>query len=257
MTDLAVILAAGEGPHMGSSLPKVMHRVGGNTLLGHVLNAAECAELSHLAVVVAPDLPEVGSHVRRISRRAALHIQAKPLGTAHAVLAARSAIEQWQPKRVIVLFGDSPLVTPATIKRMLRALDNGSWVAVAGFVPSAERGYGRLVMDGNELDAIREVKDATSEQMKSRLVNGGLMALRGDVCMGMLERIGNRNKAREYYLTDVVEQARARGARVAVVELAEADVLGVNTPAELELVAQVLRARAAKARPFSMDTISQ
>jgi bifunctional UDP-N-acetylglucosamine pyrophosphorylase/glucosamine-1-phosphate N-acetyltransferase len=244
MTDLAIVLAAGQGTRMGSSLPKVMHEAAGRTLLAHVLHAALDAGVGALAVVVGPDAQLVREHVKATAPQAGLYEQRQRLGTAHAVLAARGALESLRPDRVLVLFGDSPMLRPSTLRRLLDALGPAEVsVAVAGFVCSDGGAYGRLLMQGDQLLAIREVRDASAEELRSRLVNGGVMALRGSDCLRLLDRIGCANAQGEYYLTDVVEQARRVGRKAVVVEVDEDEVLGVNTPEELRRIDAKLRQR--------------
>jgi bifunctional UDP-N-acetylglucosamine pyrophosphorylase/glucosamine-1-phosphate N-acetyltransferase len=131
------------------------------------------------------------------------------------------------------MFGDTPLIRPGTLTRLRSAIAAGASVAVLGFTPADPNGYGRLVVANGELAAIREENDATPEERRIRLCNGGLMALAGDSALAILERIGDANAKREFYLTDAVAIARDLGLKAVAVEAEEDDVRGINTKAQL------------------------
>lgn len=240
---LAVILAAGQGTRMRSSLPKVMHCVGHRPLLGHVLATCEAARVDQVAVVQGPDTPAVGDYLARQAPGARRFVQRERLGTAHALLAARAALEEHNEGCVLVLFGDSPLVSVETLARLRAALIDGAAVAVAGFTTEQPGGYGRLLVEDGHLRAIREAKDCTAEELLVRLCNGGVMGLRADHCLWLLERIGNANAQGEYYLTDAVEVANRAGLKVTAVEVEEEDILGVNDREQLHAAEQVFQRR--------------
>ncbi|MCY1270116.1 Bifunctional protein GlmU [compost metagenome] len=240
---LAVILAAGQGTRMRSSLPKVMHQVGNRPLLGHVLATAEAAGVENLAVVVGPDTPEVTEYLRQLTPDARIFMQRERLGTAHAVLAAQPALQAHEQGCVLVLFGDSPLIGAETLERLRQTLIDGAAVAVAGFTTEQPAPYGRLLVEDGRLRAIREAKDATPEELAIKLCNGGVMGFRADHCLWLLERIGNANAQGEFYLTDAVEQANAAGLPVMVVEVAEEEILGVNDREQLHAAEQIFQRR--------------
>jgi bifunctional UDP-N-acetylglucosamine pyrophosphorylase/glucosamine-1-phosphate N-acetyltransferase len=239
---LAVVLAAGEGTRMRASLPKVLHRIGGRTMLDHVLSTAKHAGGARLAVVVGPDAGAVAEEVRRIAPEANIFEQTDRLGTAHAVLAARAVLAE-AADDVLVMFADTPLVRAETLGRLRGALAGGAAVAVLGFTPAVATGYGRLIMRGNELMAVREERDAKAQEKAIRLCNGGLMALAGKHALAILDRIGNANAKGEYYLTDAVAIAREMGLSARAVETTEDDVRGVNTKAQLAEAEAVLQQR--------------
>jgi len=239
---LAVVLAAGEGTRMRSSLPKVLHRIGGRSMLDHVLSTAKQAGGARLAVVVGPGAAAVADEVRRIAPQATTFEQTQRLGTAHAVLAARAALAE-PPDDVLVMFADTPLVRVETLGRLRAALANGAAVAVLGFTPADPGGYGRLIMRGQDLIAIREERDATAQEKRIGRCNGGLMALAGKHALAILDRIGNANAKGEYYLTDAVAIAREMGLSATAIETTEDDVRGVNTKAQLAEAEAVLQQR--------------
>ncbi len=241
-TCLAIVLAAGEGTRMRSSLPKVMHQIGGRTLLEHVLCAAAQAGCGEIAIVVGPDHGAVAKLARDVAPKAKLFEQRKRRGTAHAVLAARQAIAR-KADDILVMFADTPLVQPTTLSKLRAALRGGAAVAVLGFKPENPAGYGRLLMRGDELLGIREERDASAEERKIGFCNGGLMALAGKHALSLLDKIGNANAKGEYYLSDAVALARDMGLKAVAIETSEDDVRGINTKAQLAETEAVLQQR--------------
>lgn len=229
---LAIVLAAGLGTRMRSSLPKVLHEIGSLPLVGHVLRSVRSAGASDIAVVVGPDMPDLIAHVQAITPNATCHEQTERLGTAHAVKAAEDVYAK-QHDHVLVLFGDTPLVTPTTFQRLRDGLSKGADVVVLGFEAENPFGYGRLLQKNGELVAIREEKEASEEERSITLCNAGIMAFKGSVLADLVAQIKNDNAKGEYYLTDAVEHARDKGMRV-VSELAdEKEVQGINNRAQL------------------------
>ncbi|MCC7348788.1 MAG: bifunctional UDP-N-acetylglucosamine diphosphorylase/glucosamine-1-phosphate N-acetyltransferase GlmU [Variibacter sp.] len=241
-TCLAIVLAAGEGTRMRSALPKVLHTLGGQSMLAHVLAAVRQAGCSSVAVVIGPDADAVGAEAVRIMPEAELFVQRARRGTAHAVLAAADALARASDD-VLVVFGDTPLIRPYTLCRMRQALADGAAVAVLGFQPRNPSGYGRLLVEDGEIVAIREELDASAEERAIGLCNGGLMALAGAHALAILRRIGNDNRKGEYYLTDAVALARASGLKAIVIETEEDDVRGINTKAQLAETEAALQQR--------------
>ena len=241
-TSLTIVLAAGEGTRMRSSLPKVLHEVAGQSLLAHVLRAAPFGAGSALAVVVGPDREDVAKEARRARPDAATFIQHDRLGTAHAVLAARDALANGADD-VLVAFGDTPLISAATFTRLRAALQDGAALVVLGFRADDPTGYGRLVTEGEQLVAIREQSDASEAERKITLCNAGVMAFDGKTALNVIEAIGNANSKKEFYLTDAVEIVRKRGLRASVIETGEDEVRGINTKAQLAEAEQVMQSR--------------
>jgi bifunctional UDP-N-acetylglucosamine pyrophosphorylase / glucosamine-1-phosphate N-acetyltransferase len=237
---LAIVLAAGEGTRMRSSKPKVLHEVAGRSLLAHVLAAIAEAGVTSTAVVVGPGQDSVAAEAQRVVPDAKTFTQHERRGTAHAVLAAKAALEK-PVDDILVVYGDTPLIRPQTLERLRAPLAEGAALVVLGFRPADPAGYGRLIMAGAELTAIREEADATDSEKKIGLCNGGIMAFAGNSALTILEKIGNANSKHEFYLTDAVEIARGMKLRAVTVEVEEDDVRGINTKAQLaeaEAVAQ-------------------
>jgi bifunctional UDP-N-acetylglucosamine pyrophosphorylase/glucosamine-1-phosphate N-acetyltransferase len=183
------------------------------------------------------------SIAQKTNPNAKCYTQNERLGTAHAVLAAREAIAE-ATGSVVVLYGDTPLVRPETITRLLGALDGGAAVAVLGFEATDPTGYGRLLRDetGALID-IREENDASAQEKSMRLCNSGLMAFNAETMLSLLDAIGSNNAKGEYYLTDVVAIARTQGHSVAVELCGEDEVLGVNDRAQLAGVEAIMQRR--------------
>jgi bifunctional UDP-N-acetylglucosamine pyrophosphorylase / glucosamine-1-phosphate N-acetyltransferase len=245
-TCLSVVLAAGEGTRMRSARPKVLHAIAGCSLLAHVLRALRAAGGTRIAVVIGPDHEEAGAEATRIVPDAEVIVQSERRGTAHAVLAAKSAIARGADD-ILVVFGDTPLIRPQTLARLRSALADGAAVAVLGFRPADTTGYGRLVLDGKALVAIREEADASPAERAIGLCNAGLMGLSGSKALAILERINNMNAKGEFYLSAAVAIARQMALKTVAIEVEEDDVRGINSKAQLAEAEAVVQQRLRKA----------
>ncbi len=240
---LHIVLAAGEGTRMRSTRPKVMHEVAHRPLVGHVVAAVlAAADDAEIALVRGPDHDGVEQAVRAMVPKASCHIQRDRLGTAHAALAARARLDA-ATGPVIVLFGDTPLLLPDTLRKLHGAIADGAAIAVVGFEARDPSGYGRLIMDDAGLGAIREDREASDAERAITLCNGGMMAFDGRLLPGLLDRIGNDNAKSEYYLTDAVALARGDGGKVVVVTADEAELAGVNNRAQLAEAEHIVQER--------------
>jgi bifunctional UDP-N-acetylglucosamine pyrophosphorylase/glucosamine-1-phosphate N-acetyltransferase len=238
-----IVLAAGQGTRMKSALPKVLHPVAGRPMINHVLAAAEALDPARIVVVVAPGMESVAAAVAPH----ATAIQDKPLGTAHAVLAARDALraELAAGADVLVLYGDGPLISPGTLGAMLaeRRRSGGPAFVWLGVRPPDPTGYGRLVMQDGHLARIVEEKDASPEERAVALVWGGLVAGAGPALFELAAKIDDNNAKREFYLTSLVGIGNAAGAPSGVVETAFDEVRGVNSRQELAEAEAILQQR--------------
>ena len=225
---------------MRNSRPKVLHAIGGQPLLAHVLGAAR-ANGGDVAVVVGPGHEATVAAAKALMPAAEIYVQEERRGTAHAVLAARPALARGADD-ILIVFADTPLITAPTLARMRSALGEGASVVVLGFRPADPSGYGRLIVDAaGRLAAIREERDASAAERAIDLCNAGLMALAGPWALAILEQIRDDGAKREFYLTDAVALASAMGLRTVVLETDADEVRGVNTQgqlAEAELVLQ-------------------
>lgn len=241
----AVILAAGKGTRMKSALPKVMHEVARVPMLGHVLKLALDVGAAPISLVVAEGMEEVTDYARALAGDVDVAIQKQQHGTAHAVLAAKPVLGEIEGT-LLVLYGDTPLLTRQSIEQLLEVLreDANCAVAVLGFTPNDPDAYGRLVMDDEgRLEKIVEAKDASTQELEIDLCNSGVMAIRGSVAWKLLAQIKNTNAKKEYYLTDIVKIARAAGHTAAVVEADEDEVIGINSRGELAVAEAIFQFR--------------
>jgi bifunctional UDP-N-acetylglucosamine pyrophosphorylase/glucosamine-1-phosphate N-acetyltransferase len=239
----AVILAAGQGTRMKSPTPKVLHKVGGRAMLDRAIDAAVALDCSKIVVVVGAHSPQVGEHVRRRLGAEAIALQDPPLGTGHAVRAARGALADFAGD-VVVTYADGPLLGAAAIEPLFDLHDTGADLAVLGFEAADPGGYGRLIL-GEDGDLLRivEAKDASDAERAVRACNSGVMAADAALLFDLLDRVGNQNAKGEYYLTDVVGLAVGRGLRAQATFAPEDEVMGVNSQAELALAEAAFQAR--------------
>jgi bifunctional UDP-N-acetylglucosamine pyrophosphorylase / glucosamine-1-phosphate N-acetyltransferase len=231
MTELAIIvLAAGKGTRMKSALPKVMHRAAGRSLLGHVLHVAKALAANRVVVIAGPDMPEIEAEALKIVPQSVTAIQAERKGTGHAVSMARAALAGFDGK-VLVLYGDVPLIKPATVRRLA---GHAAPLSVLGFRPSSPTGYGRLLQDkAGRVIAIREELDATPEERLINLCNSGIIAIDAALLWRLIPKLRDDNAKKELYLTDLVGLTIAEGLAVGLEECPEAEVAGVNDRAQL------------------------
>jgi bifunctional UDP-N-acetylglucosamine pyrophosphorylase/glucosamine-1-phosphate N-acetyltransferase len=224
MGPTAILLAAGFGTRMKSTLPKALHKLAGRPMLHHLLGS--CAGVFERCVVVA------GPGMEALVAAAAPHevaIQAERLGTAHAALQAASAFGGGD---VAVLYADNPLIRPQTLRRLLEARVRARLVLLA-MRPADPGRYGRVIAGAEGVERIVEWADASEAERAVTLCNAGVICADAADLERWLRAVRNDNSKGEYYLTDVVAIARAEGVRVAAVEADEAELRGVNSRAEL------------------------
>ena len=229
----AVILAAGQGTRMRSPTPKVLHKVGGRMMLDRAIDAAEAAGCARIVVVAGAHSPEVAAHARARLGEGAVAIQDPPLGTGHAVLAAKAALEDFDGD-VLVSYADTPLLDASAVTPLFERRANGADLVVLGFEAADPGPYGRLILEADGgLARIVEAKDASADELKVSLCNSGVLAADRALLFRLLGMVRNDNAKAEYYLTDVVGLARADGAKVVTTLAEETVVMGVNSQAEL------------------------
>ena len=230
-----VILAAGKGTRMKSDLHKVLHPIAGRPMLLHLVASVATLQPEHTVVVTGAGREQVEAAVSPLGIATAL--QAEQLGTGHAVAQAEAALVGFEGD-VLILYGDVPLVSSATMQAMLDRLNaaDAPVAVVLGFRPDDAAAYGRIVADGGIIAKMVEYKDANEAERAVDLCNSGLMAVRSADLFALLARVGNDNAAGEYYLPDIVMLAAADGRASAVIETAAAEVAGVNSRGELATV---------------------
>lgn len=250
-----LILAAGLGTRMKSRQAKVLHRAGGRPLIEHVVRTAlELVPPERVTVVVGHQAEQVQAAVSRYGVRFAL--QAEQKGTGHAVLAAREAAGA-EAGFIVVLYGDCPLLSAATLRELLRRhAESEAAATVITTVLEDPTGYGRIVTDASgRLVAIVEQKAATPEQLEIREINSGIYCFRAELLWRHLGEIGTENPAGEYYLTDIIGIFRRHGYAVSTFRLEDAtEILGINTRVELAAVDKILRER--KVRQLMLDGVT-
>lgn len=244
LTDTAVlILAAGRGTRMRSQTPKVLHEIAGRSLIGHVLAASAAIAPKDVIGVVGAGQDEVAAAFRAAARSV---VQDPPRGTGHAVQVGLAALPE-EITRILVIFGDTPLVTPETLNRLAANVGKGSddaAVAVFGMRLQDPGAYGRIVQaaDGSP-SAIVEVRDASPQILALTLCNGGFMAFDRHRCAALIEAFDDRNASGELYLTDLVAAAIAAGLKTSLVEGDPQDALGVNDRADLARAEDIMQGR--------------
>jgi bifunctional UDP-N-acetylglucosamine pyrophosphorylase/glucosamine-1-phosphate N-acetyltransferase len=239
----AVILAAGQGTRMKSPLPKVLHAIGQRAMLDHAIDAAETLGCERIVVVVGTHSPAVGERVRARLGEGAVAVQDPPLGTGHAVLAAREALAGFDGD-VVVSFADCPLLQAADIAPLFELRAQGADLAVLGFEAADPGAYGRLVLgEGGALERIVEAKEASDSELEITACNSGVLAASAGRLFELLDQVGADNAKGEYYLTDVVGLARAAGLSAKAALVCEDSVMGVNSQAELAQAEAIFQRR--------------
>ncbi len=236
MERVAVILAAGLGTRMKSALPKAAQKLANAPMLSYLLAAAE-AVFDRIVIVVGPEMPAMNA----VTAGYETVVQQHRLGTAHAALQAAGSFGSGT---VAILYADNPLVSAATLRELAARLDTGdAGLVLLGMTPPDPGRYGRLVTDGDYVTRIVEYEDADAAERAIGFCNaGGMMAGARDMrCW--LEAVRPMNRKGEYYLTDIVEIARAEGRRVAAIAAPFEECLGINSRAELAAAEAVLQQR--------------
>ncbi len=237
-----VILAAGQGTRMKSDLPKVLHPIAQAPMLAHAMRAGAALNPARTVIVAGHGAQAVRDAARAVDESAEIAVQDEQRGTAHAVAQAGAALDGFAGDAV-VLYGDTPFLRSETLARMIAARGTHDLV-VLGFNAADPGRYGRLVMDGETLERIVEFKDADAAERALSFCNSGLMACDAAMLFDLIAQVGDDNAAGEFYLTDIVAIARARGLRVTAVTCDEAETLGINSRAELADAEAVFQARA-------------
>ena len=230
-----VILAAGRGTRMNSNIPKVLHQIGGDSLLGHVIATASQLESEQVHIVVGYGAEQIKSEFSS-QNELRWALQEQQLGTGHAVMQAMPSIDITKPEKcVLVLYGDVPLTNFSTLSKLVQQA-SASTLCLLTLVTENPTGLGRIVRNSaGEITAIVEEKDASEAQKQIKEINTGIMVIPATKLNTWLNSLGNNNAQGEYYLTDVVAMAAADDycAISAMVIDDESEVQGVNDKAQL------------------------
>ena len=229
MSFTAIILAAGKGTRMKSEIPKPLHHVAGKPMLSWVIDAAKAAGASQILPVIGHESAQLEDWLGDIKPA----YQTEQLGTGHAVLAAADMLEQ-SDVPVIVLFGDTPLITADTIKRTVTHIENGADICALGFEASNPAGYGRFILDDSgTLVQIIEESECKEAERQITFVNGGILAARAQALFSLLRSVKPTNSKGEIFLTDVISEGHAAGLKIASDKAPQTELLGVNSRAQL------------------------
>ena len=242
MTTALILLAAGKGTRMNSDLPKVLHRVAQAPMLVHAMRSGQALEPDHTIIIAGHGADAVTAAAQEYDEGAQVVLQTEQLGTAHAVAQAAAALGDYSGD-ALVLYGDTPLIQPETLERMAKARATHD-VVVLGFEAADPGRYGRLIMSGDSLERIVEFKDANEHERAIRLCNSGVVMASTPLLFDLIAEVGNDNANAEYYLTDIIGIARARGLNATAVTCDESETLGVNSRIELAQAEAAFQARA-------------
>ena len=227
---------------MNSDLPKVLHPLGGAPLLHHAMAAVRALDPARVIIVAGHRADAVSKAAKAFDTESEIILQAEQLGTAHAVAQAAPLLAETDGD-ALVLYGDTPFIRPETLEAMTLARSHHA-IVVLGFQALDAARYGRLIVNGDSLDAIIEFTDASAAQRAITLCNSGVILAEAATLMRLAARVGNANAAGEYYLTDIIALARAEGLTAGVVTCTETETLGINTRAELAAAETAFQARA-------------
>ncbi|NND91819.1 MAG: bifunctional UDP-N-acetylglucosamine diphosphorylase/glucosamine-1-phosphate N-acetyltransferase GlmU [Granulosicoccus sp.] len=228
MTTRLIVLAAGKGTRMKSSMPKVLHRLAGKPLLGHVLDTGMQLEPASITVVIGHGAEQVQQCITHPVRWA---LQREQLGTGHAVRQGMEGIED--DDTVLITYGDVPLTRAATYQALLDVCDEHT-IGLLTVMMDDPTGYGRILREGGAIVGVVEQKDATVDQLGIPEVNAGVVAIKGGSLRDLLGRIDDDNAQGEYYLTDIHDLAVRDGLRIVAVHPADSwEVDGVNSRSQL------------------------
>jgi bifunctional UDP-N-acetylglucosamine pyrophosphorylase/glucosamine-1-phosphate N-acetyltransferase len=242
MPNALILLAAGQGTRMQSDLPKVLHQLAGAPLLHHAMQSAAPLAPEETVVVIGTGADQVEASAIAFDPTCKIAHQTQQLGTAHAVAAAKAALDGFKGD-AIVLYGDTPLIRPETLENMMDARAEHD-VIVLGFNAADPARYGRLVMGSDGLERIVEYKDATDQERQITLCNSGIVAADAATLFRLIDQVENDNEAGEYYLPDIVALARTEGLSVTATVCDEAETLGVNTRTDLAKAEAAFQVRA-------------
>jgi bifunctional UDP-N-acetylglucosamine pyrophosphorylase/glucosamine-1-phosphate N-acetyltransferase len=245
-----VLLAAGQGTRMKSTRPKVLHEVAGKAMLDHVLDAVGALAPERVVVVLGPDMEQAAEAARARSDNVRTLVQEERHGTGDAVACAKPALEGYHGSEgggdLLVVFADTPLLTPETLQAMVAARRRPGAPDLLGlaFRPADPAHYGRVVLgEGGQVHKIVEYADASQAERRIDLCNAGMLLADGPALFALIEGLDNDNAKGEYYLTDIFALAHAQGRRSAMAEAEPEEVMGVNSRAELAVAEALMQTR--------------
>jgi bifunctional UDP-N-acetylglucosamine pyrophosphorylase/glucosamine-1-phosphate N-acetyltransferase len=242
MSIALIILAAGKGTRMKSDLPKVLHHIAGAPMLVHAMKSGATLDPAKTIIVAGHGAEQVSDAAKAFDETADVVLQTEQLGTAHAVAQAKEALFDFDGD-ALVLYGDTPFISPKTLEHMTAAR-SGHDVVVLGFEAADPGRYGRLIMEGEHLKKIVEFKDASDEERQITLCNSGVICAKSAILFDLIAAVGNDNASGEYYLTDIVEIAQRKGLNATSVTCDENETLGVNSRVQLAEADAIFQSKA-------------
>ncbi len=237
-----LILAAGKGSRMKSDLAKPLHPIAGKPMLDHILDTCAALKPEKIVTVISPDNPQLED---ALEGRSEIAIQEVANGTGGAALAAQMHLNNFDGD-VVILYGDTPLIQKDTLEVMMttRAAAPEAGLVFSAFTPDNPTGFGRMVLDSDgTLERIVEEKDASEDERKINLCNGGVVCADGSRLFGWLSQISNDNAQGEYYLVDLPEIARRENCITRIAEISEDEITGVNSRVDQAHVEKLMQYR--------------
>jgi len=228
MNICSIILSAGKGNRMQSSIPKPLHTISGKSMLQWVIDANIAAKITKYVIVIPKDNKEIEA----VTKDLETVVQPIPLGTGDAVIQAKKILKDFNGI-IIICFADTPFIAPETLKKLTKAVKNGSKIAISGFKKSEKNNYGKIVFSkSNQPSEIVEEKDAKIRKIKSEYCNGGIIAINSEI-LNYLDKIKSNKLTKEIYLTEIVKLAFLNKEKIDFIEINENEILGINNQIEL------------------------
>ena len=229
-----IILAAGKGTRMGGTQPKVMYKIASQPMIGHIFSLLKEVGAKEIVTVIGRDMDDLREYVSLECPISVCVVQEQVLGTAAAVGVGLEGIKE-SHNDILILYGDTPFVTHQTIHEMHALLkkDKKNALVLLGFAPNDTKEYGRLVVENDRLLSIIEHIDCSEAEREIDLCNAGVMLVKGDALRHLLPKVTNKNKKKEFYLTDLVEIANANGYISCFVLADEFEATSINSQHEL------------------------
>lgn len=237
-----VILAAGQGTRMKSDVPKVLHRVLDKTMVGYVIEASKEAGADEICVVVGHQSAMVKNTIKDLYDNITFAVQKEQLGTGHAVMQAGDFIKRGN---ILVLCGDTPLITADTVKKLCNIHENNNnSVTVVSMIVDNPTGYGRIIRENDTFNKIVEQKDANEAELKVNEVNSGVYIFKAEALNKAFESLSNNNSQGEYYLTDTLEIIKNDGGNVGIMVAEDSnEFMGVNSKLHLSQAVKAMKNR--------------
>ena len=226
----SIILSAGKGSRMLSSTPKPLHTISGKTMLQWVIDANKSAGIRKSVIIVSQEFKNLDIDYKNTVKT----IQKKPLGTGDAVRLAIPILKNFEGA-VLVCFADTPFITPKSLKRIMKSLNNGNDLVVTGFKKNNKNKYGKIIFDNNKKPCeIIEYKDKKRNKVDSIFWIGGIMGLRSS-CLKHVKKIKKNSLSGEFYLTDIVKILSKENKNISFIEIDEEEIIGINTQLDLSI----------------------